>query len=94
VLAREIAADLLVISTAVEKVCLNFGTPEQRALDSMTAAEATRYMAEGHFKPGSMRPKIEACIQFVSHSRRQALITCPEALSAALDGRTGTRLVP
>jgi carbamate kinase len=94
VLAREIGADLLVISTTVEKVCLNFGTPGQRALDSMTVAEARRYMAEGHFKPGSMLPKIEACVQFVTHSGREALITCPEALPAALDGRTGTRLVP
>ena len=94
VLAKEIGADMLVISTAVEKVCLNFGTPGQRALDSMTVAEARRYMAEGHFKPGSMLPKIEACVQFVMNSRREALITSPEALPAALDGHTGTRLVP
>jgi carbamate kinase len=94
VLAGEIGADMLVISTAVEKVCLNFGTPGQRALDSMTVAEARRYMAEGHFKPGSMLPKIEACIQFVTDSGREALITCPEALPTALDGHTGTRLVP
>jgi carbamate kinase len=94
VLAREIGADMLVISTAVEKVCLNYGTPAERALDSMTVAEARRYMAEGHFKPGSMLPKIEACIQFVTNSGGEALITCPEALAAALDGRTGTRLAP
>jgi carbamate kinase len=94
VLAKEIGADMLVISTAIEKVCLNFGTPQQRALDSMTVAEARRYMAEGHFKPGSMLPKIEACVQFVTDSGREALITCPESLPAALDGQTGTRLVP
>jgi len=94
VLAKEIGADMLVISTAVEKVCLNFGTPGQRALDSMTVAEARRYMAEGHFKPGSMLPKIEACVQFVTNSGHEALITCPEALPAALDGHTGTRLIP
>ncbi len=94
VLAKEIGADLMGIATAVEKVCLNFGTPGQRALDSMTVAEAMRYMAEGHFKPGSMRPKIEACVQFVTHSRREALITRPEALSTALSGHTGTRVVP
>jgi carbamate kinase len=94
VLAKEIGADMLVISTAVEKVWLNFGTPGQRALDSMTVAEARRYMAEGHFKPGSMLPKIEACVQFVTNSGHEALITCPEALPAALDGHTGTRLVP
>ncbi|MGA9451780.1 MAG: carbamate kinase, partial [Verrucomicrobiia bacterium] len=75
VLAEEIGADMLVISTAVEKVCLNFDTPGQQALDSMTVAEAKRYMAEGHFKPGSMLPKIEACIQFVTNSGHEALIT-------------------
>jgi carbamate kinase len=94
VLAGEIAADMLVIATAVEKVCLNFGKPDQRALDSMTAAEAGRFIAEGHFAPGSMLPKIEACVQFVTNSGREALITCPEALTDALTGRTGTRLVP
>jgi carbamate kinase len=94
VLAREIGAEVLVICTAVEKVCLNFGEPGQRALDSMTVAEARRYMAEGHFKPGSMLPKIEACIQFVTNGGGEALITCPESLPAALDGRTGTRVVP
>ncbi len=93
VLAEEIGADLLVISTAVEKVCLNFGTPTQRALDSMTVAEARRYIAEGHFKPGSMLPKIEACVQFITKVGGEALITCPEALSAALDGRSGTRVI-
>ena len=92
VLAREIHADMLVISTAVEKVCLNFGQPGQRALDSMTLAEARRYVAEGHFHTGSMLPKIEACIDFLSHGGGEALITCPEALSAALDGHTGTRI--
>jgi len=94
VLAREIGADMLVISTAVEKVCLNFGTPGQRALDSMTVAEARRYMAEGHFNPGSMLPKIEACVQFVENCGGEALITCPETLRPALEGHTGTRVVP
>ena len=94
VLAEEIGADLLVISTAVEKVCLNFGAPGQRPLDTMTVAEAKLYMVEGHFKPGSMLPKIEACVQFVTNTGREALITCPEALPTALDGHTGTRLVP
>src|SRR5438093_12181160 len=59
-LAKEIGADLLVISTAVEKVCLNFGRPDQRTLDTMTVAQAKKYMAEGHFKPGSMSPKVPA----------------------------------
>jgi carbamate kinase len=93
VLAREIQADLLVISTAVEQVCLNYGKPNQRPVSSMTLAEAKRYAAEGHFHQGSMLPKIEACIQFLSSGGGEALITCPGALSAALDGRTGTRIL-
>ena len=94
VLAREISADLLVISTAVEKVFLNFGQPGQRALDTMTVAEARRLIAEGQFKPGSMLPKIEACLQFIQHGGHEAVITCPKKLSLAMDGRTGTRIVP
>jgi carbamate kinase len=94
VLAKEIAADVLVISTAVEKVYLNFGKPDQRSLDSMTVAEARRYIAEGHFKPGSMLPKVEACVQFLTAGGREAIITSPEALAVALEGRTGTRVVP
>ncbi|MDR3456545.1 MAG: carbamate kinase [Verrucomicrobiae bacterium] len=94
VLAKEINADLLVISTSVEKVFLNFGQPDQQALDTLTVAEARRYLAQGHFKPGSMLPKIEACLQFIQGGGREAVITCPEVLSAAVDGRTGTRVVP
>jgi carbamate kinase len=94
VLAEEISADMLVISTAVEKVCLNFGKPNQQALDSMTAAEARRYVAEGHFHAGSMLPKVQACLQFLESGGREALITCPAALAVALDGKTGTRIVP
>jgi len=93
VLAKEIAADMLVISTAVEKVYLNFGKPDQKALDHLTVAEAKQYMTEGHFKPGSMLPKIQACIQFIENGGKEALITCPESLPLALDGKTGTRIV-
>jgi len=93
VLAKEISADLLVISTAVEKVCLNFGKPNQQALDRLTVAEAKRYVTEGHFKPGSMLPKIQACIQFIENGGTEALITCPESLALALDGKSGTRIV-
>jgi carbamate kinase len=92
VLAAQIGADVLVISTSVEKAFLNFGTPDQRAIDTMTAAEAKRHIAEGHFAPGSMLPKIEACVHFVEKSGGTAVITCPSCLSAALDGRTGTRV--
>lgn len=93
VLAKEIGADLLLISTAVEKVYLNFGKPDQKPLDKMTVAEAKKYIAEGHFKPGSMLPKVQACVQFIESGGAEALITCPEALPAALEGRTGTRIV-
>ncbi len=92
VLAKEIAADLLVISTAVEQVCLNFGKPDQKALDRLSLADAKRYMTEGHFKPGSMLPKIQACIQFIENGGTEALITSPEALPRALDGKAGTRI--
>jgi carbamate kinase len=93
VLAKEIGADLLVISTAVEKVCLNFGKPDQKSLERMTVAEAKKYIAEGHFKPGSMLPKVQACVQFIENGGTEALITCPEVLPAALAGKTGTRIV-
>ncbi len=94
VLAKQIGADVLVISTGVEKVCLNFGKPNQRVLDSMTVAEARQYIADGHFHPGSMLPKVEACVRFIEQGGSVAVITCPEKLSAALDGHTGTRVVP
>ena len=93
ILAGAISADLLVVATSVEKVCLNYGKSNEHPLDFLTAAEATQYMAEGHFQPGSMLPKIQACLQFIEGGGREALITCPQALSAALAGKTGTRIV-
>ena len=59
----------------------------------MTVAEAGQYIMEGHFAPGSMLPKVQACIQFIAHGGREALITSPEALAVALEGRGGTRVV-
>jgi carbamate kinase len=94
VLAHEIGADLLVISTAVDKVCLNFGRPDQHALDLLTVAEARRYLAAGHFPAGSMLPKVEACVRFIEGGGREALITGAEALAHVFDGHTGTRIVP
>lgn len=93
VLAKEICADLFVISTAVPKVYINFGKPEQKALDKMTLAEAKKYIEEGHFKPGSMLPKIQACLEFVEYSKKEAVITMPELLSDAIAGKEGTRVV-
>lgn len=92
-LARELRADLLIICTAVDKVCLNFGKPEQRPLDRMTLAEARQYLREGHFAPGSMKPKIEAVVEFLEAGGREALITDPPRLVAAIEGRAGTWIV-
>lgn len=91
-LARQIGADVLVISTGVEKVCLDFGKPTQRALDRMTLADAKQYIAEGHFKPGSMLPKVQAVVDFLEGGGQEAIITDPEHLTAALRGEAGTRV--
>lgn len=93
-LARELRADLFVISTGVEKVSLNFNTPNQVDLDTMTLAEAETYMAEGHFAKGSMLPKIEAATAFVRMGGPKALITDPPNLARALRGETGTQILP
>ncbi len=95
-LAREIKADLFVISTAVEKVALNFGKPDQKWVDQMTVAEAKQYLAEGiHFAKGSMAPKIQAIIWFLeANPNGRALITNPENIGRALRGETGTWIVP
>ena len=93
-LASSIDADLLLISTAVEKVALNFGRPKQRWLVLMTLEEAKRYCDDGHFPPGSMGPKIKAIIQFLELGGKEALITTPENLERALAGETGTRFRP
>jgi carbamate kinase len=92
-LASEIKADLLLISTAVERVAINFNKPDQRWLDRMTLAEAKQYMAEGHFKPGSMKPKIEAVIDFLEKGGEKALITDPPNIVRALNGETGTWII-
>jgi carbamate kinase len=94
-LARLIHADLLLISTAVEKVALDFGKPNQRWIDKMTLAEARQYLAEGtHFAKGSMAPKIQAIIWFLENGGKQAIITNPENIGKALKGETGTWIVP
>jgi len=92
-LAAELKADLLIISTAVEKVCINFKKPNQQDLDRITLAEAKKYLAEGHFAPGSMKPKIEAVIEFLEGGGKEAIITDPPHLVEAVEGKTGTRIV-
>jgi carbamate kinase len=94
-LAQTMKADLLLISTAVEKVALNYGKPDEKWLDKMTLAEAKQYLAEGiHFAKGSMAPKIQAIIWFLENGGKEALITNPENIGRALKGETGTRIVP
>ncbi|TFG86286.1 MAG: carbamate kinase [Gemmatimonadales bacterium] len=92
-LARDVKADLFVILTGMERVCLDFGTPRQRPLDVLTHADARRYHAEGHFPPGSMGPKITAATVYLEAGGREVIITDHAHLEAALDGRAGTRVV-
>ncbi len=92
-LAKELQADTFIISTAVDKVMLNFGKPDQVALDEITVEDARRYMEEGHFAAGSMRPKIEAAIEFLEQGGRQVIITQPHLLEEAIAGRNGTRIL-
>jgi carbamate kinase len=92
-LATSIHADLFLISTAVEKVALSYGTPDQEWIDQMTLSQARQYLAEGsHFKKGSMAPKIQAVIWFLEQGGKEAIITNPENIARALAGETGTRI--
>jgi len=94
-LANTIGAELFIISTAVEKVALNFGTDNEKWIDRMTASEAKRYLEEGtHFAKGSMAPKIQACVTYLERGGGEALITDPANVERALAGQTGTRIVP
>jgi len=92
-LARNINADLMIITTGIEKVAINFNTPEQKELDRITVAEAEKYLAEGHFPAGSMGPKIRASIDFTAATGNDVIITLPEMTLAALEGKSGTRIV-
>jgi carbamate kinase len=91
-LARELNADLFVISTGVPRVAINFGRPDQRWLEQLTRAEAERYLAEGHFAEGSMAPKIRAIIAYLDRPGRRGLITDPPNIGRALAGQAGTLL--
>ncbi len=94
VLAKDIGADRLIILTSVEKVYLNFGKPEQRGIDEMSVQEAKKYMEEEHFKKGSMYPKILASVLYLDNGGKEVLITSPEKVQDALDGKTGTWIYP
>jgi len=94
-LANSINADLFLISTSVEKVALNFGTPDQKWVDHMTVSEAKGYLDEGvHFRKGSMAPKIQATIWFLENGGQEVIITDPQNIERALAGETGTRITP
>jgi carbamate kinase len=92
-LAANLGADLLLISTAVEKVALYFGTPEQQDVDHLTAAQAREYLEQGtHFAAGSMAPKIQAVLNYLDAGGKEAIVTNPENIERALRGETGTRI--
>jgi len=91
-LANEIGAELLLISTDVEQVSLRFGTEDAEGLSRLTASEARRYFEEGHFPPGSMGPKVLAGIAFLEGGGSEVIITNPESIERALEGQTGTRI--
>ncbi len=92
-LAREIDADLLVLSTGVEKVAVDFNTPRQRWLDKMTVSEAKRHMADGQFDPGSMGPKVRSVIDYIEAGGERGVITDPPNMDAAVRGEAGTQIV-
>ena len=90
-LAEQVDADIMMILTEVEKVAVNWGRPDQRTLDKMSLKEAARYVEEGQFAPGSMLPKVEACMKFVRQNpQKKAIITSLDKALEALEGKTGT----
>lgn len=94
VLANAIGIERIIDLTAVERVKLDFGSPMERDIPSMTVAEARAYLAQGHFAPGSMGPKIEGAIDFLRRGGREVIITLPEKTLDAFDGKAGTHIYP
>ena len=92
-LAGQLGAELLVISTAVEQVALNFGTADEKAISKMTVAEAEQYIANGHFAPGSMLPKVQSALRFLESGGREVIITAPEFIKDAVMACRGTDIV-
>lgn len=93
-LATALVADQFVISTAVPQVCLNFGTPDEQPVARLTLAEARRHLAEGQFHEGSMAPKMRAIVRYLERGGQRAVVTRPQDLELAVDGRAGTQIVP
>ncbi|MFV1976103.1 MAG: carbamate kinase, partial [Candidatus Scalindua sp.] len=94
VLALDIKADYLMMLTGVENVCLDYGESDQKPLETITVEEAERYMAEEHFPPGSMGPKIQAAVNFLKGGGESVFITAIDKVCEAIAGKTGTRIVP
>jgi carbamate kinase len=92
-IGRLVGATSLLLLTGVDRVALDFGTPEERPIEEMTVAEARRHLANGQFPPGSMGPKVEAAAQFIEAGGREAVISSLERAADAMAGRTGTRIV-
>ena len=92
ILSNDIKADTLMILTVVDKVCLNYGKEEQKELDKLSVKEAKEYLKQGHFLPGSMKPKIEAAISFLEQGGKEVIICALEKADKALEGKTGTRI--
>jgi carbamate kinase len=93
-LANQLNAGLLIISTAVEQVALRFGEPEEKPIGEMTVAEAEHYIAQGHFAPGSMLPKIQSALRFLKNGGQEVIITAPEFIKEAVTEGRGTHIVP
>jgi len=92
-LAEQVNAETLIITTGVSRVCINFGKPNQKALEKITVEETKQYVAENHFAPGSMLPKIEASLSFLEHNGSRVIITNPESLKDAINEKAGTHIV-
>jgi len=93
-LAAHLRADLLMISTSIDRLAIHFGKPNQQFLSELTLDDARRYLAEGHFPAGSMGPKIEAAIFYLERGGKQVIITSPDHLQHALEGKAGTSIRP
>jgi len=89
-LAREVKADTLIVSTGVDKICLNFGKPDEKPLENISLTETRQYIKEGHFAEGSMLPKITAIVSFLEQGGKKAIISRPENLKQAVIGKAGT----
>ena len=91
-LASQLGAELFLVSTGVEQVSVDFGKPEEKPLRELSIKDARRYQSEGQFPPGSMGPKIEAAIGFLERGGKKVIITSPEGIPAAMEGKAGTHV--